>query len=241
MLLGCSFCWPGSSVINLNRSGVSEVWLLIVLVPGFRVWCLFGCRRLVARCCPVCPGAHRLRPRRGGPPFRVAGMVRAGQAGAGRAQSRCQQVRKASFQGQSGLIFEDPLRGRGGRAGRAGARSGSGACPGRRPGGPRRRSRPRRRVQAARSAAMFAARTQPQLTCQVFDGRFRRPMALAVRTPPVSTTACSRCSDVDVLGVVAAGDAADPGAGDVRADDGVPPAGLLLVGGQVPQPAGGTA
>jgi hypothetical protein len=39
---------------------------------------------------------------------------------------------------------------------------------------------------------MFAAMTQPQLTCQVFDGRFRRPMALAVRTPLVSTTACSR-------------------------------------------------
>ena len=41
---------------------------------------------------------------------------------------------------------------------------------------------------------MFAAMTQPQLTCQVFDGRLRRPMALAVRTPPVSTTACSRCT-----------------------------------------------
>ena len=39
---------------------------------------------------------------------------------------------------------------------------------------------------------MFAATTQPQLTCQVFDGRFRRPMAFAVRTPSVSTTACSR-------------------------------------------------
>jgi CHASE2 domain-containing sensor protein len=26
------------------------------------------------------------------------------------------------------------------------------------------------------------------------DGRFRRPMALAVRTPLVSTTACSRCT-----------------------------------------------
>ena len=41
---------------------------------------------------------------------------------------------------------------------------------------------------------MFAAMTQPQLTCQAFDGRFRRPMALAVRTPAVSTTACSRCT-----------------------------------------------
>ena len=33
-----------------------------------------------------------------------------------------------------------------------------------------------------RSAAMFAARTQPALTCQVLEGRFRSPMALAVRT-----------------------------------------------------------
>ena len=39
---------------------------------------------------------------------------------------------------------------------------------------------------------MAAAATQPQLTCQDFDGRFRSPMAFAVRTPPVSTTACSR-------------------------------------------------
>ena len=39
---------------------------------------------------------------------------------------------------------------------------------------------------------MFAAITQPQLTRQDFDGRARSPMALAVRTPPVSTTACSR-------------------------------------------------
>src|SRR5690242_7821314 len=29
------------------------------------------------------------------------------------------------------------------------------------------------------SAAMFAAMTQPQLTCQDFEGRFRRSMALA--------------------------------------------------------------
>ena len=36
---------------------------------------------------------------------------------------------------------------------------------------------------------MFAAMTQPQLTCQDFDGRFRRPIAFAVRTPPVSVLA----------------------------------------------------
>ena len=41
---------------------------------------------------------------------------------------------------------------------------------------------------------MFAAMTQPLLACQVFDGRFRSPMAFAVRTPPVSTTACWRCT-----------------------------------------------
>jgi hypothetical protein len=44
---------------------------------------------------------------------------------------------------------------------------------------------------------------------------------------------------VDVLGVVAARDAGDPGVGDVRAGDGVLPAALVLVVGQVPQvPAG---
>ena len=43
---------------------------------------------------------------------------------------------------------------------------------------------------------MFAAMTQPALTCQDFDGRFRRPMALAVRTPAVSTAACSVCAEV---------------------------------------------
>jgi hypothetical protein len=36
--------------------------------------------------------------------FGVAGVIRAVQAGAGRAQSRCQQVRNASAQGQSGLM-----------------------------------------------------------------------------------------------------------------------------------------
>jgi hypothetical protein len=35
-------------------------------------------------------------------------------------------------------------------------------------------------------------RGEDPTTCQVFEGRFRSPMAFAVRTPPVSTTACSR-------------------------------------------------
>ena len=32
---------------------------------------------------------------------------------------------------------------------------------------------------------MFAAMTQPRLTCQDFDGSPRSPMAFAVRTPPI--------------------------------------------------------
>ena len=40
---------------------------------------------------------------------------------------------------------------------------------------------------------MFAARTRPLLTRQVSGGRFRSPVALAVRTPSVSTVAWSRC------------------------------------------------
>ena len=53
---------------------------------------------------------------------------------------------------------------------------------------------------------------------------------------------------LSVLVVMAGRDTADPAAGDVRADDGVPPAGLLLIGGQVahlptgrPGPAGDPA
>src|SRR5216683_5644467 len=53
--------------------------------------------------------------------------------------------------------------------------------------------RPSSRHQAARSAAMLAASTQPQFTSQVFDGKLRRPIDFAVRTPS-STTACWRCS-----------------------------------------------
>ncbi len=94
-----------------------EVPLLVVLVPGFgSVVCLVsGDGRAVV------PGGARVRTgsdRAGQASFRVAGMVRAGQAGAGRAHSRCQQVRNASFQGQSGLIFK--MRSRACRASRAG-------------------------------------------------------------------------------------------------------------------------
>ena len=106
--------WPG---VNLDDSGCRRSWLLTVLRRFSAV--LSG--RLVPggwRCCPMCSGRHRLRLRRGGPPFRVAGTGVAGQAGAGRAHSRCQQVRKASFQGQVRLIFS--MRARAWRASRAG-------------------------------------------------------------------------------------------------------------------------
>ena len=80
-----------------------------MLVPGFRsVVCLLsGDGRAVV---PGVPGRAPAPTAPGCASFRVAGVVRAGQAGAGRAQSRCQQVRNASFQGQSGLIFRTRTR-----------------------------------------------------------------------------------------------------------------------------------
>jgi hypothetical protein len=83
---------------------VLEVRLLIVLVPGF------GCGVCLAVGAgrPVVPGVPGCAPAPTAPgwsSFRAAGAVCAGQAGADRAQSRCQQMRNASFQGQSGLIL----------------------------------------------------------------------------------------------------------------------------------------
>jgi hypothetical protein len=83
---------------------VPEVRLLIVLMPGFGC----GVRLVSAGGCAVVPGVPGCAPAPTAPgscSFRVAGTTDAGQAGAGRAQSRCQQVRKAPFHGQSGLIF----------------------------------------------------------------------------------------------------------------------------------------
>ena len=81
-----------------------------------------------------------------------------------------------------------------------------------------------------RSAAMFAAMTQPALTCHVFN-IWEVPQAHGL-----GGAHASRLDDgvlavhgVEVLGVVAARDARDPAAGDVRAGDGVLPAGLSLV------------
>ena len=71
---------------------------------------------------PGVPGWHRLRPRRVGSfPGRRDGV--AGQAGSGRAHSRCQQARNACFQGQVRLIFRTRARAwRTRRAGRAHSR-----------------------------------------------------------------------------------------------------------------------
>jgi hypothetical protein len=76
--------------------------LLIVMASVFASHVRFS-RAVRCAGAPKCPGAHRLRPRRGWSSLRVAGVAARGQAGAGSAQSRCQQVRKASFQGQSAV------------------------------------------------------------------------------------------------------------------------------------------
>jgi hypothetical protein len=89
--------------VNLDHPGGGRVWLLIVRVSVFDSHvCFPGPGGCVTG--PVCPGAHRLRPRRVAS-FRVAEMVRAGQVSAGRPEIRCQQVTSASFHRQSRLIF----------------------------------------------------------------------------------------------------------------------------------------
>ena len=57
---------------------------------------------------------------------------------------------------------------------------------------------------------MFAAMTQPQLTCQVFEGRFAQAHGLGGADAAGLDDGVLAVHDVDVLGVVAAGDAADP-------------------------------
>src|SRR5262249_35244330 len=78
------------SVPEPQSLSVPEVWLLIVPRPvsGVLSVCFPG---VAAWWCQGCPGRHRLRPRRAVSPFVSLGF-RAGQAGAGMAKSRCQQV-----------------------------------------------------------------------------------------------------------------------------------------------------
>ena len=94
--------------ISLNDSGRGEVGYRSCCA-GFRRWCL-------VRIFPAGRGAARCA--RGGTGSDCAGVASfpgrgdgvAGQAGSGRAQSRCQQARNASFQGQVRLIFSTRAR-----------------------------------------------------------------------------------------------------------------------------------
>ena len=90
--------------LSLDDSGVGRAWLLIVLVPGFGcgVWLLLGCSQASR---PGVPGACAGSDCAGTCSFPVVVADGAGQVGSGMACSRCQQLRNASFQGQSGLIF----------------------------------------------------------------------------------------------------------------------------------------
>jgi len=97
-----------SGLGSLNDSGVGRGWLLIVLCRVFGGCIWFACPGRMADG-PVCPGGT------GSDCAGVAsfpgcrGQV-AGQAGAGRVHSRCQQARNASFQGQVRLIFSTRCR-----------------------------------------------------------------------------------------------------------------------------------
>ena len=102
---------------SLDHPGGGRVWLLIALVSVFDLYVRFPCaggvRGLPGRA-RVRTGSDRARMAS----FRVAGVVRAGHAGAGRAEMRCQQVMNAVFHGQSRLIFR--VRRRAWRTSRAG-------------------------------------------------------------------------------------------------------------------------
>jgi hypothetical protein len=121
--------------------------------------------------------------------FRVAGAAGAGQLGAGRAQSRCQRVRNASFQGQSGLFFR--IRFRAWRTRRAGC------CPEHGPG-TYRSSRGALRSGSYRCGYRVISRNQGALRCNRPDGAtravpgFRRPSArsAAVRLAASDPAAC---------------------------------------------------
>ena len=80
-----------------------EVWLLTVLLPVFS--CMPGLFLPGGLCgVPGVPGSAPAPTVPGWYSFRVAGTVRAGQVGAGSVQSRFQQARNSSAQGQSALI-----------------------------------------------------------------------------------------------------------------------------------------
>ena len=87
----------------------------------------------------------------------------------------------------------------------------------------------------------FAAISSRLLTCQVFEGRLRSPMALAARTPSVSTRRARGAARRCTAGWWLPGTPLYPGVRHVRADHRVPPAGFLLVGGEVASSAAARA
>jgi len=98
---------PSSRSASMSQAARRS--LLFVLGPVFELHVRFnsgGWHRVL----PGVPGAAPASTWPGCVSSRVVGTVRAGQLGAGRTQSRFQQVMKASFQGQSGLILRILLR-----------------------------------------------------------------------------------------------------------------------------------
>jgi hypothetical protein len=90
-------------------SQAGRTWLLFVLAPVFDLRVCLPSAGWQARL-PGVPGFAPVPTAPGLSSFRVGGVIWAGQPGAGRLQSRCQQVRNASFQGQPGLILRIRLR-----------------------------------------------------------------------------------------------------------------------------------
>jgi hypothetical protein len=117
-LMGAVALNGASKDVSLDDSGASRGWLLTVLCRVFRPWCLAGGFPAGGGAPDVLGGGTGSdRAGAGSFPGRRDGV--AGQAGSGRAHSRCQQVRKASFQGQVRLIFS--TRARAWRTSRAGS------------------------------------------------------------------------------------------------------------------------
>jgi hypothetical protein len=92
-----------------SMSQVLRAWLPSVPVPVFDLHVGLPFAGWQARR-PGVPGLAPAPTAPGLSSFRVGGVIWAGQPGAGRLQSRCQQVRNASFQGQPGLILRIRLR-----------------------------------------------------------------------------------------------------------------------------------
>ena len=146
---------------------------------------LVGCTEV-----PVCPGVHRLRPRRPCPPSALrAGSCWSGQCGQGAealpAVQECLGPRPVGADGEGALA---------GVAGQPGRQMPDAVAE-------------RVRVRVAEFGVVAVAeeagpggevggdarRDDPSRVDLPGLGRFRRPMALAVRTPAVSTVAWSRC------------------------------------------------